>query len=89
MSKTIGRLCKPQNLLPRKPLITVYKSFLKPRLDYGDVIYYHNPYNASLYCQFNSIQYNDALAKTNALHGTSQEKLYQDLEFESLQQRCW
>ena len=41
VSKTIRRLWKPQNLLPRIPLITVYKSFVKPHLDYSDVIYYH------------------------------------------------
>ena len=36
-----------------------------------------------------SIQYNAALAITGAVRGTSWEKLYQELGFESLQQRCW
>ena len=32
-----------------------------------------------------SIQYNAALAKTGALRGTFREKLYQELDLESLQ----
>ena len=36
VSKTIGLLREFQNLLPRKSLITVYKSFIRPHLDYGD-----------------------------------------------------
>ena len=36
-----------------------------------------------------SIQYNTALAITGAVRGTSREKLYQELGFESLQQRRW
>ena len=37
--KTIGLLCKLQNILPREPLLTIYKSFVRPHPDYGDVIY--------------------------------------------------
>ena len=32
--------------LPRKTLLTIYKSFVRPHLDYGDVIY--NKVNESL-----------------------------------------
>ena len=35
------------------------------------------------------IQYNSAIAITGAIRGTSKEKLYQELGFESLQQRLW
>ena len=38
-NKTIGLLRKIQTLLPRAPLIKIYKSFIRPDLDYGDVIY--------------------------------------------------
>ena len=38
-NKTIGLLWKLQTLLPRAPLITIYKSFIRPHLDYGDMIY--------------------------------------------------
>ena len=37
--QTIGLLRKLQNILPRESLITIYKSFRRPHLDYGDVIY--------------------------------------------------
>ena len=45
VSKIIGLACKLQNLLPRKS-ISVYKSFLKSHLGYGDIIY-DQAYNAS------------------------------------------
>ena len=32
---TIGLLRELQNILPREPLLTIYKSFVKPHLDYG------------------------------------------------------
>ena len=35
---TIGLLYKLQTLLPRAPLITTYKSLIRPLLDYGDMI---------------------------------------------------
>ena len=38
-SKTIALFRKFQNLLPRTALITIYKTFIKPRLDYGDILY--------------------------------------------------
>ena len=38
-NKTIRLLHKLNNTLPRLPLLTVYKSFIRPDLDYGDVIY--------------------------------------------------
>ena len=36
-----------------------------------------------------SVQYNAALAITGAIRGTSKEQIYQELGFESLQQRQW
>ena len=39
VNKTIGLLRKLHNALPRLPLQTIYKSFIRPHLDYGDVIY--------------------------------------------------
>ena len=35
-----------QNILPRSALLTIYKSFIRPHLDYGDIIY-EQAYNAS------------------------------------------
>ena len=39
ISKTIGLLRKLQNILPRPALLTIYKCFIRPHLDYGDIIY--------------------------------------------------
>ena len=39
VSKTIGLLQKLQRILPRPPLITIYKFFIRSHLDYGDIIY--------------------------------------------------
>ena len=88
VSKTIGLLRKLQNILPRTSLITIFKSFIRPHLDYGDIIY-DRAYNTSFHLNIESIQYNAALAITGAVRGTSREKLYQELGFESLQQRRW
>ena len=88
VNKTIGLLRKLQNTLPRTSLITIFKSFIRPLLDYGDIIY-DRAYNTSFHQNIESIQYNAALAITGAVRGTSREKLYQTLGFESLQQRRW
>ena len=39
VNKTIGLLRRLQNILPRSVLLTIYKSFIRPHLDYGDIIY--------------------------------------------------
>ena len=39
VNKTIGLIRKLQNVLLRLPLMTIYKAFVRPHLDYGDVIY--------------------------------------------------
>ena len=88
INKTISLLRKLQNNLPRAPLITIYKSFVRPHLDYGDILY-DQTFNNSFHERLESIQYNAALAITGAVRGSSREKLYQELGFESLQQRRW
>ena len=52
----------------------VYKSFIRPHMDYGDIIY-DQAYNASFHWKLESIQYNAALATAGAVRGTSKEKL--------------
>ena len=37
--KGIGLFRKLQPVLPRTSLLTIYKSFIRPHLDYGDVVY--------------------------------------------------
>ena len=50
---------------------------------------YDRAYNISFHQIIESIQGNATLAITGAVRGTSREKLYQELGFESLQQRRW
>ena len=87
-NKTIGLLRKFQNFLLRKLLLTIYKSFIRPHFDYGDVIYYQS-YNTFFHQRLESLQYNAALAITGAIRGTSKENLYSELGPESLQNRRW
>ena len=88
VDKTTGLLRKLQAVLPYPSLVTIYKAFLRPHLDYGDIIY-DQGYKESFHQKLESIQYNAALAITGAIRGTSREKLYQELGLESLQKRRW
>ena len=81
-------LRKLQNTLPRPSLLTIFRSFIRPHLDYGDVIN-DQAYNASFQQKVESIQYNAAVAITRAIHETSKEKLFKELGLESLQHRRW
>ena len=86
--KGIGLIRKLAHILPRKSLITVYKSFVRSHLDYGDIIYDQPNYES--FCNLiEKIQYNAALAITGAIKGTYQHKLYNELGIESLKFRRW
>ena len=39
VNKTTRIICKIENVLPRSSLLTIYKSFIRSHLDYGDIIY--------------------------------------------------
>ena len=86
--KTIGLLRKSQQILPRQSLITIYKSFIRPHLDYGDIAY-DRAFNESFHKNLESIQNNVVIAVTRAIRGTSSEKLFQELGLESLKSRRW
>ena len=88
INKTIGLLRKLRYSLPRSALITIYKSFIRPHIDYGDIVY-DQSYNDSFHEKLELIQYNASLAITGAIRGTSRDKLYQELGLESLKKRRW
>ena len=67
-------------------MLAIYKSFLRPHLDYGDVIY-DRTFNESFQNKLESVQYDPALEITGAIRGSSREKLYQELGLESLKSR--
>ena len=96
--KSIGLLKFLSKYLPRHTLNELFKLYVRPHLEYGDVIY-HIPAKV---CEFSgntilsssmekleSVQNSAALAVTGAWRGTSREKLYAELGWESLSSRRW
>ena len=75
-------LRKFQHILPRHPLLMIYKIFVRPHLDYGDAVC-DKAFNKSFLKKLESVQYNFALAMTGAIRGMG----YQELGLESLQNR--
>ena len=57
MNGSIGMIRKLQQIILRAVLLTIYKSFLRPHLDYGDVIYDH-ALNESFQNKLEPVQYN-------------------------------
>ena len=80
----IGLIRKLQKLLPRTALITLYKLFVRPYLYYGDIIY-DQAHNVLFHQKLESLQHDACLAITLSIRGSSREKPYQELDFESLQ----
>ena len=67
-------------------MLTLYKSFVRPNLDYANVIY-DKPFNESFKRKIEMVQYKAALVITGAIKGTSRDKLYRELSLESLEDR--
>ena len=84
----IALLRKLRHSILRKLLLSIYKTFLRPHLDYCDIIY-DKSHNEKFTDTLESIQYNAALAITGAIKGTSREKLYNELGLEYLKDRRW
>ena len=73
--------------VPRDILNLSYKLYVRPHLDYGDVIY-HNQ-REDLMHLVEQIQYKAALIVTGCWQGSSRLKLYDELGWESLSDRRW
>ena len=86
--KGIGVIRKLHCVLPRHSLLTIYKSFIRPHLDYGDIIY-DQPNNQAFSNKMEVAQHNAALAIAEATRGTSKTKVYQKLGLESPKSRRW
>ena len=96
--KGIGLLKHLSKYLPRHTLNELYKLYVRPHLDYGDVIYHipakvcefsHNIILPNLMEKLEAVQYSAAIAVTGTWRGTSREKLYAELGWESLSSRRW
>ena len=66
VNASIGLLRKLPKCLPRRSLVTIYKSFIRPHLDCGDVIF-DQAYKKSFHESLESLQYNVSLATTGAI----------------------
>ena len=82
-NKLIGLMKRLSVNLPRSALLTIYKSFIRPYLEYGDILY-DKPDNESSQNKIEKVQYKVCLAITGAIQGTSREKLYEELGLHSL-----
>ena len=70
---------------PKRVLDFSYKIYVRPHLDYGDVIY-HNQRD-DLMKLIEQVQYKAALIVCACWQGTSRERLYEELGWESLYER--
>ena len=64
--KVIGVIKRLSINIPRDALLRIYKSFIRPHLDYRDVIY-DNPHNESFKNKIENIQYEVYIAITGAI----------------------
>ena len=64
-NKGIGDIKKIHNVLPRRALLSIYKCFIRPNLDFGDFIY-DQPNNGSFCSKTENVQCNAALAITGS-----------------------
>ena len=72
-------------ILSRKILLKIYKSFVRPNLDYADIIY-DKPFNESFKRKIEMVRYKAALVIAGA---TFRDRLYQELGLESFADRRW
>ena len=77
VNRTIGLLQKLQKTLRRSILMTVYKAFVRPHLDYGDIIY-SEAYNETFHQKFESVQYNTCLALSGTIRDCQERSFTMD-----------
>ena len=65
-NKGIGTIPELNNILPCHALLTIYRSFVRLDLDYGDVIY-DQAENELVSSNIERVQYNASLAITGAI----------------------
>ena len=73
------------NLL-RNALLTIYKFFIRPHVDYVDILY-DKPSNDNFQNKMENLQCRACLAITGGIKGTSRARLYDALGLHSLVKR--
>ena len=94
--KGVGVIKYLSSYVPVKTLDQIYKMYVRPHLDFCDIIY-HTPKVNSIFDsssrlvnwmnQIERVQYQAALAVTGAWKGTHTDKIYEQLGWESLTER--
>ena len=87
----IGIIKYISKYVSRNVLDQVYKLYVRPHLDYGDIIYhrYDPEMILNVTTRLEQTQYHAALAVTGAWRGTNRQKLYDELGWEELYHRRW
>ena len=77
-NKEINIFKNANNFLLRNAFISIYKSFVRPHLDYGNVkVHQHN--NKSMDSKLQTILSSTTLAITRTIKETSRTKIYKEL----------
>ena len=87
-NKIIGLLQRLSVCFPRKALLTIVESFIKPRIDYGDILY-DKPDNQNFESKIKKYHYKACIAVTGAIQGTSRKGFYDELGLMFLKERRW
>ena len=87
-NKGIGIIRKLSCLWPRESLITICESFVRPHIDYGEIIS-DQPNNKHFCDLIVTVQYNAALAIIGVIKGTSKQKIYNEHGLESMHFERW
>ena len=85
-NKMLGLIRRLSINLPCNALFTIYKSFVRPHLDYSDTLH-DKPSNDNFQSKMVKVQYRACLAITGGIKGTSREWLYDELGLHSLVKR--
>ena len=94
--KGIGVIKHLAPYIPLKSLDQIYKMYVRPHLDYCDIIYHipesTNDYDSTISLSYKMnllerTQYQAALAVSGAWKGTNMNKIYEELGWESLNHR--
>ena len=97
VNQGLGRMKQLKKWISHKPLETIYKMYVRPHLDYGDMVYDRGELekngilpigiSTSSLRNVESLQYEAARIITGAWKSTNRDKLYKNLGWESLQER--
>ena len=89
--KGIGIIRFLSRYLSRGVLDQIYKLYVRPHLDYSDIIYhrYYPEFKLEFTKRLESTQYSAVLAVSGAWRGTNTDNLYEELDWDILYYRRW